>query len=110
MLGTAGRPLGGQRRRQTVQPNPRRLLPHLDQTRPIPVDLEEPIGEGRHRGIVEERPRTAPQPEPHLGIGERELRQSTGDVARFCTIRLQELAPGRHVVEEVANLDDGTHR
>ena len=107
VLGAAGRPVGGQRRRQTVQPDPRRLLAHLDQPRPIAVDLEEPVGEGRHRGMVEQRARAAAQPKTHLDMGEGKLRQRARDVAGLGPVGLEELAPRRHVVEEVANLDGG---
>ena len=107
MLHATGRPVGGQRGGQPGQPNPRRVLPHLDQGRPIPVDLEEPVGEAGHRRVVEEGARPAPQPKPDLGVGEGELRQGTRDVPGLGSVRLQELAPGRDVVEEVAHLDAG---
>ena len=110
VLRAAGRAVGGQRGGQPGQTNPGRLLAHLDQPRPIPVDLEEPVGEARHRRVVEEAARTASQPEAHLGAREGELRQRARDVPGLGTVRLQELAPGRNVVEEIADLDGGALR
>ena len=110
VLRTADRPVGGQRGGQTGEPHPRRLLAHRDQPRPIPVDLEETVGERLHRRVVEERARAAPQPEADRGVREGDLRQGARDVAGLGPVRLEELAPGRHVVEEVADLDGGPLR
>jgi hypothetical protein len=105
VLRTAHRPLLGERGDEPAQPQPAELALDGDQILAIAVDLVQPIRHARHRRHGEDLLAGAGQREPHLGVTECQLGDQPRHLRGFRAVGLQELAPGRQVVEHVGHFD-----
>ncbi len=110
LLRAPRRPLLGEGRDEPVDAEASGLLGHRHEVGAIAVQLVEAIRQRGGRRAAEEHARPARHGEPDLGVAQRELRRHAGDLRRLGRVRLQELAPGREVVEEVGHLDDRAGR
>ena len=65
------------------------------------------IGQRRRRPQVQQRVGLGPHQPSRIGVGQGQLRQQAHDRALLGLARLHELAPGRRVVEQIADGDGG---
>ena len=73
-------------------------------------ELEQPGRQAVRRRRLDDLPPAGRQREAHLRPGQRQQRHGLGHVPRLGRVRPEELAPGRHLAEEVAHLDGGAPR
>ena len=105
VLRPASRPGVGQRRNVALDADAGRLFVDLNQIARVAVDLQQALPPAPGRGTLHQPPPGADQREAYVVRAQRELRDYPRHLRGFGLIRLEELAAGREVVEQVLDVD-----
>jgi hypothetical protein len=106
VLRSARRPGVCKRSDEAAHRDDARVTPHVDQVRPIPVDLIKALVEVRHRRTLQQFPSRTGERESDFGVTQRELRHHLRHLCRFGRVGFQKLSSRGKVVEEVGHLDE----